>query len=159
MSWLDQQPATSVWTTAVNVLEIRHGLQLLPTGKRQSELSQAFDAVLQRVLDNRVASLDAAAEEAAYLMAVRHRAGGKPDCGATCSFFNRYNRHVSRSPRRRARQAGIPRSAAGRLREAERLYRDFVELTPYRFTPFVKSFDSFEAYERWKRAQTNPWYR
>ena len=44
-------------------------------------------------------------------------------------------------------------------KEAERLYRDFVELTPHRFTPFVKTFDSFEAYERWKRAQTNPWYR
>jgi hypothetical protein len=71
----------------------------------------------------------------------------------------RYNRRVSGSRRRRVRPSDVPRSAAARLREAERLYRDFVELTPYRFTPFVKSFDSFEAYERWKRAQTNPWYR
>jgi len=45
------------------------------------------------------------------------------------------------------------------LFEAERLFADFVELTPYEFRPFVKSFDSFAAYERWKRAQTNPWYR
>jgi hypothetical protein len=61
--------------------------------------------------------------------------------------------------RKHAHGPDVPRSAAGRLHEAERLYRDFVELTPYRFTPFVRSFESFEAYERWKRAQTNPWYR
>lgn len=53
----------------------------------------------------------------------------------------------------------MPRSAAARLAEAERLFADFVELTPYRFTPFVRTFDSFADYERWKRAQTNPWYR
>ena len=48
---------------------------------------------------------------------------------------------------------------AERLAQAERLFRDFEELTPYRFTPFVRSFDSFAEYERWKRAQDNPWYR
>jgi hypothetical protein len=61
--------------------------------------------------------------------------------------------------RRRTRPAPAPRTAAARLREAERLFADFAELTPYKFKPFVKSFDSFDEYERWKRAQTNPWYR
>jgi hypothetical protein len=61
--------------------------------------------------------------------------------------------------RRKTRRPGRPRSAAARLFEAERLFADFVQLTPYRFKPFVKSFDSFDDYERWKRAQTNPWYR
>ncbi len=41
---------------------------------------------------------------------------------------------------------------AERLAEAEQLFQDFRELTPYRFTPFVRTFDSFAAYERWKRA-------
>jgi hypothetical protein len=59
-----------------------------------------------------------------------------------------------------ARAARVPRSAAARLAEAERLYQDFVALTPYRRPkPFVKSFDSFEAYEAWRRAQRNPWLR
>ena len=61
--------------------------------------------------------------------------------------------------RRRLRRAAAPRSAAARLYEAERLFADFAELTPYKFTPFVKSFDSFDDYERWKRDQKNPWYR
>ena len=53
----------------------------------------------------------------------------------------------------------IEHALARRLEDAERLFRDFKELTPYRFTPFVRSFDSFAEYERWKRAQDNPWYR
>ena len=61
--------------------------------------------------------------------------------------------------RRAGRTPPVPRSAAARLLESERLFRDFVELTPYKFKPFVKAFDSFDEYERWKRAQTNPWYR
>jgi hypothetical protein len=43
--------------------------------------------------------------------------------------------------------------------EAEALFQEFARLTPYRYEPFVKTFDSFDEYERWRRAQTNPWYR
>ncbi len=52
-----------------------------------------------------------------------------------------------------------PRSVAARLDAAEALFQDFTELTPYRFRPFVKSFESWDDYEHWRRAQTNPWYR
>jgi hypothetical protein len=57
-----------------------------------------------------------------------------------------------RAPRRRA-------SAAQRLFDAERLFEEFRQLTPYRFKPFARSFRSFAEYERWKRGQPNPWYR
>jgi hypothetical protein len=75
---------------------------------------------------------------------------------------SRYNPRMSRAsrPRRRRRPLpATPRSAAARLALAESLFRDFARLTPYRFRPFVKSFASFDEYERWRRAQTNPWYR
>jgi hypothetical protein len=67
----------------------------------------------------------------------------------------RYNRAM-------VRRVKIPvqkRSAAACLAEAERLFADFRVLTPYRFKPFVRTFTTFGAYERWRRAQTNPWYR
>jgi len=73
-----------------------------------------------------------------------------------------YNRRMPpRKPRRttsrrRPRRRGSP---AAWLAEAEALFRDFARLTPYPYVPFVRSFDSFEEYERWRRAQTNPWYR
>jgi predicted nucleic acid-binding protein len=76
VSWLDQQPPASVWTTAINVLEIRYGLAILPAGKRRTGLIEAFEILLTRMLDNRVALFDtAAAEQAAQLMAARHRSG------------------------------------------------------------------------------------
>ena len=63
-------------------------------------------------------------------------------------------RRAARHPR-----AAVPRSAAARLAEAERLFAEFRRLTPYPYRPFARSFASFAAYERWKRAQRNPWYR
>lgn len=76
VSWLDAQPASSIWTTTVTVFEIRFGLQILPAGKRRTALLQAFDTLLADKIEHRVASLDlAAAERAGDLMATRHRAG------------------------------------------------------------------------------------
>jgi hypothetical protein len=60
------------------------------------------------------------------------------------------------------RRKGEPKSgrgAAGRLAAAERLFAEFKDLTPYRYRPFTRTFTTFAEYERWRRAQTNPWYR
>ena len=62
--------------------------------------------------------------------------------------------------KRRPRTRRPERSSAARnLRESERLYLDFLELTPDRFVPLAKSFTSFDEYERWKRDEAPPWYR
>ncbi|MBM3817498.1 MAG: type II toxin-antitoxin system VapC family toxin [Acidimicrobiia bacterium] len=80
VSWLDGQPRTSIWTTAVTVLEVRYGLQILPAGTRRAALLRAFDTVLREKIDERIVPFDlAAAHEAATLMAVRHRKGKPGD--------------------------------------------------------------------------------
>jgi hypothetical protein len=70
---------------------------------------------------------------------------------------------VRRATKRRqtiaASRPTVPRSAEARLDAAEALFRDFCELTPFRYRPFVRSFESWDDYEKWRRAQTNPWYR
>jgi|ERR1700733_4030592 predicted nucleic acid-binding protein len=77
IAWLDKQPRTSIWTTAVTVLEIRFGLQILPGGKRRVRLMRAFDQLLEKI-ENRVLSFDrSAAEVAGDLMAWR-RSKGRP---------------------------------------------------------------------------------
>jgi predicted nucleic acid-binding protein len=79
VAWLDQQPRISIWTTSVTVLEIRFGLQIMPTGKRRSFLVQAFDAFLEKI-GQRVVSFDgAAAQQASDLMASRHKKGRPGD--------------------------------------------------------------------------------
>jgi toxin FitB len=75
ISWLDKQPRTSVWTTSVTILEIRFGLQVIAAGKRRSQLLDTFKRVLEK-MGHRIAPFDdAAAIQAADLMAIRHRKG------------------------------------------------------------------------------------
>lgn len=79
IAWLDRQPRTSIWTTAVTILEVRFGLQILATGKRRLLLTQAFETVLDK-MDHRIASFDATASiQAADLMADRKRKGRPGD--------------------------------------------------------------------------------
>jgi len=79
ISWLDEQPRTSVWTTSVTILEVRFGLQILATGKKRSLLTQAFEEVLDK-LGQRIAGFDAlAAQHAGDLMASRKRKGRPVD--------------------------------------------------------------------------------
>jgi hypothetical protein len=79
IAWLDRQPRTSVWTTSVTILEVRFGLQIVPAGKRRTLLLQAFE-VMQEKLGGRVVSFDdAAAQQAAGLMASRHGKGRPVD--------------------------------------------------------------------------------
>ncbi len=76
LSWLDRQPWTSIWTTSVTVLEIGYGLGIMPSGRRRSERQAAFERILREKLEGRVLAFDqAAADEAASLMASRHRSG------------------------------------------------------------------------------------
>jgi hypothetical protein len=79
IAWLDRQPRTSVWTTSVTILEIQFGLQIIAAGKRRSQLLDSFEMVLQE-MGHRIAPFDdAAAIQAANLMAIRHRKGRPVD--------------------------------------------------------------------------------
>ncbi len=75
-TWLDWQAEPSVWTTSVNVFEIRSGIEILPDSRRRSLLETEFERLIEEDIRRRVVSFDtAAAEHAASLMAARQRAG------------------------------------------------------------------------------------
>ena len=80
IKWLDAQAWTSLWTTSVTVMEVRYGLAIMPTGRRQTERQAAFARLIEEKFERRVLAFDeAAAEEAASLMGSRHRAGRPVD--------------------------------------------------------------------------------
>jgi hypothetical protein len=80
VAWLDRQARTSIWTSSVTVLEVRFGLQILPSGRRRSALVQAFEAVLTDKIGGRIAPFDAvAAQHSAELMAWQHSKGRPVD--------------------------------------------------------------------------------
>jgi predicted nucleic acid-binding protein len=79
IAWLDKQFRTSVWTTSVTILEIRFGLQIMAAGRRRSLLLQALETLTEKTGHRIAAFDDAAATEAADLMASRQRQGRSVD--------------------------------------------------------------------------------
>jgi predicted nucleic acid-binding protein len=74
--WLNRQPASSVWTTTISLMEFRYGIAKMPAGRRRQVLSQGLEEVLSTEIEGRVISFDsAAAEQAAELSALRRRRG------------------------------------------------------------------------------------
>jgi hypothetical protein len=80
LAWLDRQAELSVWTTAITVFEVHHGIELLPRSRRRRSLEQEFERVIQDDIEHRIVPFDfAAANAAAVLMAERKRAGRAGD--------------------------------------------------------------------------------
>src|SRR5690348_13212953 len=74
--WLDKQPQSSIWTTAVNIFESLSGIRLLPTGKRRQSLEAALDEVIATILADRILPFDRDAAEAAATIAGRRVSRG-----------------------------------------------------------------------------------
>lgn len=78
VTWLDDQPAESIWTTAITVLEVRTGLELLRTSRRRTQLEGAFDQLLGDDLDGRVLAFDTAAANTAGVAVAAAQRRGRP---------------------------------------------------------------------------------
>ena len=79
-AWLDRQPPSSVWITAITVFETRYGLNIMPVGRRKRRRETEFELMIGVNLQNRILSYDAdAAGRAADLMAERRRIGRSID--------------------------------------------------------------------------------
>lgn len=78
VAWLDEQPSESLWTTAVTVLEVRTGLELLPAARKRNRLEKAFGQVLTEDLNSRVLPFDTAAAEAAGRLVASNQGRGQP---------------------------------------------------------------------------------
>lgn len=78
--WLDRQPRISIWTTSINVYEIRTGLLSMPAGKRRTLRALAFEYILKETIEGRIAAFDAnSAQRAAELEAEAQKQGRPRD--------------------------------------------------------------------------------
>lgn len=77
VSWLDDQPAESIWTTSITVFEVRTGLELLKPGRRRTQLERTFDELLAEDFEGRVQSFDQAAARAAGRIAAKRQSSGR----------------------------------------------------------------------------------
>jgi predicted nucleic acid-binding protein len=59
--WMNRQPRPSIWTSSINVFEIRSGLLAMPAGKRRTARILAFEYLLNETIQGRIAVFDLAA--------------------------------------------------------------------------------------------------
>jgi len=107
-AWLDRQPHTSIWTSAITVLEVRFGLQVMPAGRRRTFLLQGFDVLLTEIGNRVVAFDDEAAEQAADLMASRQKKGRSIDLRDTLIAGIVLAHHATLATRNTAHFEDIP---------------------------------------------------
>lgn len=77
-TWLNAQPESELWTTSVNKAEVRHGIALLPEGRRRSSLAIVAEQVFEEDLERRVLPFDAAAADHFGDIVAYCRSKGRP---------------------------------------------------------------------------------
>ncbi|PRE45501.1 type II toxin-antitoxin system VapC family toxin [Burkholderia multivorans] len=77
MAWLDAQPRSSLFTTAITRAEIFYGLGLLPDGSRRHQLTRVVEVIFDEDFAGRVLGFDSDAADAYATIAVARRSAGR----------------------------------------------------------------------------------
>ena len=86
LAWLDEQPASSLFLTAVSEAEIRFGLALLPGGGHRESLVRAADRIFREILAGRILPFDSEAAGAFAVIAAERRRAGRPISQFDCQI-------------------------------------------------------------------------
>jgi predicted nucleic acid-binding protein len=85
-AWLAAQDGTSVYFTTVGEAELRHGVAILPAGRRRTALGAAIDGMLDEDFRNRILPFDREAASAYAVIAATRRAAGRPISQFDCQI-------------------------------------------------------------------------
>jgi toxin FitB len=77
ITWLDSWDRKEVWTTAITIMELHHGIQALNPGRRRTALREALDRVSAEKIEDRIAAFDGAAAKVAAVIAAERRSAGR----------------------------------------------------------------------------------
>ena len=86
MAWMAEQSGPHFYLTTITEAELRHGVALLPAGRRRKSLSQLIDEILDHDFHDRVLPFDRAAAHAYAMIAAERRAAGKPIAQLDCQI-------------------------------------------------------------------------
>ena len=85
-AWLSAQDGGTVYFTAVGEAELRHGVAILPAGRRRTALAKAIEGILEEDFRNRILPFDRAAASAYAAIAAKRRAAGRPISQFDCQI-------------------------------------------------------------------------
>lgn len=78
VSWVSQQPASSLFVTTITQAKIFYGLALLPRGRRRTTLTETVEQMFSEDFDQRVLSFDTSAARSYAAIVAGRRAAGRP---------------------------------------------------------------------------------
>jgi predicted nucleic acid-binding protein len=84
--WLSAQDGAKVYFTTVGEAELRHGVAILPAGKRRNALTIAIEGLLEEDFRDRVLPFDRAAARAYATIAAARLAAGRPISQFDCQI-------------------------------------------------------------------------
>nr|WP_250648980.1 MULTISPECIES: type II toxin-antitoxin system VapC family toxin [unclassified Actinomyces] len=76
--WLDAQPPTILYTTALTVAELRTGVAVMADGRRRDHLRERLEDTVLPYFEGRVLPFDLSAATSWATMVSRARAAGRP---------------------------------------------------------------------------------
>ena len=83
---LSGQDSATVYLSVVSEAELRHGVAILPEGRRRSQLGQAIEAVLEVDFRGRILSFDSNSALHYAVIAAQRRAVGRPISQFDCQI-------------------------------------------------------------------------
>ena len=86
LAWLDRQPPSSLYPTAVSEAEIRAGIAILDSGRHKRGLPAAADRAFYLLFSGRVLPFDSRAALTYADIAAGRRAAGRPISLADCQI-------------------------------------------------------------------------
>lgn len=107
ISWLNAQVPEEIWTTAISLFELRHGVHAMTAGERNVHLEGAWHKIAEEIFQSRILAFDAAAAQAAAAL--------NAECNRQCRKATVRNTFI----------AGICLSRRARL--ATRNFHDFAD--------------------------------
>jgi len=85
-AWLSAQDGAKVYFTAVGEAELRHGVAILPAGRRRTALTKAIEDILEEDFRDRILPFDRDAAGAYAVIAAARRAAGRPISQFDCQI-------------------------------------------------------------------------
>ncbi len=85
-AWLGSQDGATVYFTAVGEAELRHGVAILPAGRRRTALAKAIEGMLEEDFRDRILPFDRAAARVYALIAAERRTAGRPISQFDCQI-------------------------------------------------------------------------
>lgn len=85
-TWLADQDGANLYFTTIGEAELRHGVAILPSGKRRTALTRAIEGILEEDFRDRILPFDRQAASAYAAIAAERRALGRPISQFDCQI-------------------------------------------------------------------------